>query len=337
MIVLLGATGYTGKLVAAELARRRLPHRLGGRDPAKLARFPAVEGRETFVVDVGEPSRLDQLLDGADALITTVGPFGRLGMPVVEAAARNGVAYVDSSGETDFLADVYAKFADAPVPIVPAGGFDFVPGDLLAAVAAGAGAGGTVNTVNEVAVTYDNGFIVPSRGTLRSTVDILASLEVAPRQRRVAFPEGTKVAVEVPWGERLTVPRHIRGARVVTSLVVGPVAAPLFERWAAPVVKRAGPVIAAVVDRVPEGPPDPIRRLARFRILAECIGPGGRRAAIGEGRDVYGLTARFLVELAQRASGAGACTPAQAVEPVPFLDAVSYEDELGSFTWRLVD
>src|SRR5204862_474303 len=110
VIALLGATGYTGKLVAAELTKRQLPHRLGGRSPEKLAALPS--DAERFVVDAGEPARLDAFLDGATALITTVGPFARLGMPVVEAVVRNQVPYVDSTGEQPFISDVYQRFAD---------------------------------------------------------------------------------------------------------------------------------------------------------------------------------------------------------------------------------
>jgi len=128
VIALLGATGYTGKLVVAELVRRGLPHRLGGRNPEKLASLPSDADR--FVLDAGESGRLDTFLDGATAVISTVGPFIRLGMPAVEAAARNHVAYVDSTGEQAFVSEVYERFADAPVPIVPGCGFDFVPGDL---------------------------------------------------------------------------------------------------------------------------------------------------------------------------------------------------------------
>ena len=41
MIALLGATGYTGKLVAAELTRKGVAHRLGARSPEKLAQVPS--------------------------------------------------------------------------------------------------------------------------------------------------------------------------------------------------------------------------------------------------------------------------------------------------------
>ena len=73
---------------------------------------------------------------------------------------------------------------------------------------------------------------------------------------------------------------------------------------------------------------------AKFRILAEALGPGGRAAVLCEGRDVYGLTARFLVAAAQKVSGAGAMAPAEALDPVPFFVAVTYEDEHGAFSWR---
>src|SRR5581483_2563118 len=69
VIALLGATGYTGKLVAAELSRKGVPHRLGGRSPEKLATLPS--DAERFVVDVSEATRLDEFLDGVTALIST--------------------------------------------------------------------------------------------------------------------------------------------------------------------------------------------------------------------------------------------------------------------------
>jgi hypothetical protein len=53
-----------------------------------------------------------------------------------------------------------------------------------------------------------------------------------------------------------------------------------------------------------------------------------------EGRDVYGLTARFLVAAAEKVRGSGAMAPAEALDPVSFLDAMSYEDEHGAFSWR---
>src|SRR5918998_478343 len=86
-IVLLGATGYTGKLVAQALADRGARPVLAGRDPAKLA--PLAErlgGMETARVDVSDSAAVRGLVERGDVLITTVGPFARLGEPAVRAA-----------------------------------------------------------------------------------------------------------------------------------------------------------------------------------------------------------------------------------------------------------
>jgi len=321
VIALLGATGYTGKLVAAELTKRRLPHRLGGRSPEKLAALPS--DAERFVVDAGEPTRLDAFLDGATALITTVGPFARLGMPVVEAVVRNQVPYVDSTGEQPFISDVYQRFADAPVPIVPGCGFDFIPGDLIAEVAMAALGG----PPSEVAV-HTSAMTVPSRGTARTAVDMAESMATEARVRRVPFPTRVRTAIDFPFGD-VPLARHARGGHVVTTMVLPAAAAPIARRLPS-LLSHLGPL----VERLPEGPPEGLRRRARFEIVAEAIGPSGRTAVFCEGRDVYGLTARFLVEAAQHVRGAGAMAPAEALDPEPFLQAVSYDDEHGRFSWR---
>ncbi len=322
MIALLGATGYTGKLVAAELDRRRVPHRLGGRSAEKLAALPS--DAERFVVDVGEPARLDDFLDGASALISTVGPFVRLGMPAVEAAVRNGVPYVDSTGEQDFVVDVYSRFADAPVPIVPAVAFNFLPGDLAAAVAmADLGSDATEVAVHVEALT------IPSRGTARTAVEMTGALSTEAGVRRVPFPDGVRVGLEVPFFCDAPLVRQSGGARVVTTMVL--------PRPAVPAVRRLSgllPRLGRVVDRLPEGPPPWLRSRARCRVLAEALGPSGRAAVLCEGRDVYGLTARFLVAAAQNVRGAGAMAPAEALDPEAFLQLVSGDDEHGSFSWR---
>jgi len=333
VIALLGATGYTGKLVAAELARLELPHRLGGRDPAKLGALPPDGVAEPFVVDATDPARLDLFLDGATAIISCAGPFARIGLAVVEAAVRNGVPYLDSAGEREFMRLVYERFTEARVPLVPACGFDFVPGDLAAAVAAAAVGG----RVREVVVGYDLGAMSPSRGTVRTMLGAARSGGGGPalaRTRRVRFPSGEKDVVEVPWGEQLTVPRHVPGATVVAGFVAPPLAGPALS-LAAGAMRLVAPALEPLVGLLPEGPPARRRRRASFTIVADARGEGARRSAVVcEGRDVYGLTARFLVAAARRVGGAGALTPAQALDPVPFLDAVSGDGPTGRFEWR---
>jgi hypothetical protein len=324
VIALLGATGYTGKLVAEELARRHLPHRLGARNPERLAALPRADDRETFVVDASEASRLDAFLDGADALINTVGPFLRLSVPVVEATVRNEVPYVDSTGEQEFMSFVYERFADAPVPIVPACAVEYIPQDLAAAIAM-SDLGGEVH---EVAVHTRTTGAQPSRGTARTMVEMAASMRAEPRVRRVPFPSGLRTVPEIPFGDR-AIARHAGGARVVTTLSIPGLSGPA-ARLLPVVLPRLGPI----VDRLPEGPSPRARQRACFEVLAEAIGGTGRAAVTCWGRDVYGMTARYLVEAATRVRGRGAVAPAEALDPIEFFQAVSGARDGMEFGWR---
>ena len=334
MIGLLGATGYTGKLTAAELARRGVPCRLGGRNPERLASVPKGDGAETFVVDTVDTPRLDAFLAGLDAVISTVGPFTALGMPVVEAAVRDGVPYVDSTGEPGFMSEVYERFAGAEVPVVPACGFDYVPGDLAAAAAVAA----LGDDVREVGVHYDVTAPLPSRGTARSALGVLGAHGEATGRRQVEWPGGARWALSWPGGERVTVPRHVKGAAVVVTTAM-PLPAVLAAQYGTPLAAVFAPLAERAVELLPEGPPPALRARTRFLVLAEALGPAGRAFSLCEGNDPYGLTARFLAEAALTVSGdryerRGAMAPAEAFDAPAFLDAVSGERAgTGRFSW----
>lgn len=325
LIGLLGATGYTGRLVTAELSRRDLPHRLGARNRQRLDSLSAGTD-DRVVVDTTDPSGLDRFLRGVDVLISTVGPFAELGMPVVEAAVRNGTAYVDSTGEVDFMSEVYGRFSGGTRPIVPACGFDYLPGDLAVAAAAAA-AGGAVS----IQVAYAIEGMTPSRGTVKSALGVVGSASPEDSSAfTVEFPDGPKSVVPLRWGESVTVPRHQPGARLQVG-IVAPRAAAAVVRPAASALRRVAPFLAPLAARLPEGPGEERRRRSRATVVARVDGPGGRsESVVVEVSDVYGITARLLVQAALDVAGSGALTPAQALDPVPFLDSVSGE----GFSWR---
>jgi NAD(P)H dehydrogenase (quinone) len=96
MIVVTGATGHVGGLVARELERRGLPMRLAVHDPSKT---PAVEGAEAFQADYGDPDSLSKALHEGDRVFMVSmhrGPDERLRLhrSFVEAAVRQRVGYV---------------------------------------------------------------------------------------------------------------------------------------------------------------------------------------------------------------------------------------------------
>ena len=335
-VALLGATGYTGRLVAAELTRKGIPHRLGGRSDSRLAAVPSTAPRH--VVDLGVPASLDAFLDGTDVLITCVGPFTDLGMPVVEAAVRTGTAYVDSTGEFGWMAEVYRRFRDANSAVVPACGFDYLPGDLAAAVAAAQ----LEAPVESVDIVYRLRQGKATRGTARSALAAAGSATMNPRRMVVDGPDGPLSAVQVPWGEQVTVPLHLPGARVRTGLAapdavtkVADVLAPVAG-LTGPLLRLGRPLLDRLVERLPEGPADEVRGAAQALVVVQASA-GDRRARVAVTcRDAYGLTARMLVAAALQVTRPGAMAPAEAFEPWSFLDGVSGEDSNGSLSWAVL-
>jgi short subunit dehydrogenase-like uncharacterized protein len=317
-IGLLGATGYTGKLTATEFALRELPVRLGARNEQRLAAVDGHPDSERVVVDSSDPKALAAFLDGLDVVISTIGPFSLLGKPVVAAAAKAGVHYIDSTGEPDFMQHVYDTYADAPAAVVPACGFDYVPGDCAAAVAASQ----LEHPVEEILVGYAVRGMKPSRGTARSSLEAVSAIGGAKIGRTEL--EG-KPAITLPWGEDLTVPRWAPQAKVTCAIpvpkaarLIAPITAPLLG----PTVKLAGPLLRRMVERLPEGPADDVRSAARTRVTATASARGQSVTVGLEISDVYGFTAVALVEFALQVEGKGAMSPAQAVDAEQMLKAI---------------
>jgi short subunit dehydrogenase-like uncharacterized protein len=103
-VLLLGAAGSSGQLIAAELAARGLSVRLAGRRSsplADLARVLAADGAATEVrtVDVSDAASLTEAIAGVGVVLSTVGPFARQAGPVIDACLAVGVSYVDIANE----------------------------------------------------------------------------------------------------------------------------------------------------------------------------------------------------------------------------------------------
>lgn len=147
-IVLWGATGFTGKLVAAYLLERygadgELRWVLAGRNRSKLEAVRGEIGRETgrdaaavplIVADADDEASLASMVDVARVVCTTVGPYARHGSKLVAACARRGTHYCDLTGEVQWMRrmiDAHAGEAEASgARIVHTCGFDSIPSDL---------------------------------------------------------------------------------------------------------------------------------------------------------------------------------------------------------------
>ncbi len=141
-LVLMGATGFTGRLVATHLARHAPgTHRIGiaGRSISRLREVRDQLGArasqwELIEVDSSDNDRLRQMAARTRAIGSTAGPFDTIGLPLVHACVAEATDYADITGETTFIRQSIELAHERAVAngtrIVHACGFDSVPSDL---------------------------------------------------------------------------------------------------------------------------------------------------------------------------------------------------------------
>ncbi len=342
--VVLGATGYTGRLVAGVLAGGADPFLLTGRDAGKLSALSAASGdAPTSVLDVTDRVALVDLLVAGDRVIDCAGPFTELGEPVIRACLAAGAHYFDTTGEQPFMRRIHERYHDearrAGVTMVNGMAFEFALGDCAVALAAR----GLSRPVRSLDVTYAWRGAESSFGTRRTSLRILGrrawSLEhgrwrLRPQgftRRTVRLASGR--TLDAAWfgaGEIVTAPRHLDVETVRAWMVVGrsaalaaPVVAPLLPVLVPPL----RPLLERMVMRSPE-PDEADRDRSRFTIRVDAIGRDGDATSVEVGgSDPYGLTAGIIVAGARRAADPeaprGVLAPASLVEPESFLASLS--------------
>ncbi|KAH7554525.1 hypothetical protein ACOSP7_028065 [Xanthoceras sorbifolium] len=147
-IIILGASGFTGKYVVREALKflnspssslKSLA--LAGRDPSKLTRTLQWAAHPSqpppiaiLTADTSDPPSLHRLCSHTKLILNCVGPFRLFGDPVVAACVRSGCDYLDISGEPEFMERMEAKYHEQAVEtgslVVSACGFDSVPAEM---------------------------------------------------------------------------------------------------------------------------------------------------------------------------------------------------------------
>ena len=141
-VIVYGATGFTGRLVAEHLlqtygADGDVRWAMAGRDREKLKAVAIELGAPMSLplidAKTSDGAALDALAHRARVIITTVGPYQRYGEPLLAACARAGTDYVDLCGEPNWMAAMIGKYAqtakDSGARITFSCGFDSIPFD----------------------------------------------------------------------------------------------------------------------------------------------------------------------------------------------------------------
>ena len=198
-VVLFGATGFTGGLTAEYLSQHAdegTRWALAGRNHGKLEDLRRELGPEhaelpLLEADVTDPASIRELAEATNVVITTVGPYIHYGEPLVAACAAAGTAYVDLTGEPEFVDEMWLRYHEQAeqtgARLVHSCGFDSIPYDL--------GALYTVDRLPEGVPINLEGFVrvagTFSGGTYHSALQIMGRLRQGARvarERRASEP-----------------------------------------------------------------------------------------------------------------------------------------------------
>ena len=335
-IVLFGATGYTGRLTAEALVGRGARPVLAARSAQKLEALVGELGDPSLEVAVADVARLEtisSLVERGDALVTTVGPFGRFGRPALEAAIASRASYIDSTGEPAFVREVFERYGPsaqrAGCGLLTAFGFDYVPGNLAGALA--------LREADTRAARLDIGYFVTGRsaagvwsgGTLASMAGALTAPGFAFRNGRLASTaNGRHVrsfelrgkrtsAISVGGSEHLTLPRIEPALREV-GVYVGAagrlsrglqgLSIPTGVLARAPVTGSALRALSARAPGGSSGGPDAAARArSGSHVIAIAYDGNGRELSEVrlDGQNPYAFTAGALAWGAERAADLG--------------------------------
>ncbi|MGQ0536200.1 MAG: saccharopine dehydrogenase family protein [Methanobacteriota archaeon] len=347
-VVLYGATGYTGRLVAHELDRLGARFLVAGRDATRLSALSAslASKPEAVAVPIDDAPGLRALASRGKALLSIAGPYARTGPPLVEAAIAARVPFGDVSGEQSYLRWCFeqeARVQAARIPVVNALGFDVVPSDFAAAKAATRlgkpverlDIGVAISHVRTTRGTRVSGAITGGRGWHYADGRFEAAA-VGRFARSFEFPPplGRRSSVFIPWGDVVTAPRST-GAKYVRTFFTAKPGTVRRVRWTWPLLDLVTriPWFARRMERkalaAEEGPTPEERAKARCTILAEAVAADGTTATAAVAtRDPYELTARTASLAALRLSRGhvkktGVLTPSQAFDVDEFAKELS--------------
>lgn len=300
-IAVYGASGTTGRFVVAELEKR-------GFSPLPFGRAQAT---------ADNPTALDHALTDAAAVINTAGPFAVTAAPLIAAAERAGIPYVDVAAEIEANADTFAR--GASIPVVPAMAFFGGLGDLLVTAAMA-----DWPTADSAHIAYGLSGWQPTPGTLAAGK--VSSERRGGRRVRYAngrleyhddavptlewtFPSGPRQVIgEFSMADIVTVPSHLTIPNVTTYMATD----------------AATGLASGTSRQEPE----------TFEVdVVVRLGTEERRLT-ATGKDIYAVSAPLAVEAAERlltgrSSASGVTSAGEAFDARDFLDSLASHIAVG--------
>ncbi|KAF8749770.1 Saccharopine dehydrogenase NADP binding domain [Rhizoctonia solani] len=203
-ILVIGATGYTGRLIIEYLANHSrassLRIALGGRTISKVQELARkYQNIDAVYLDVSKERTVEEAIAKTRVVINIAGPYWTRGSVVVRACARNGVHYLDLTGEAPWVAKIIEEYDYLAhknrACIVPCSGYDSIPSDIAAYL--------SVQTLERqlsgksTYLSYSSNSILSVSGGTAAT--LFSFFEEVPREYRLKGVGWGLSPVSAPW------------------------------------------------------------------------------------------------------------------------------------------
>jgi short subunit dehydrogenase-like uncharacterized protein len=344
-VTVLGATGFTGRKIAARLLEAGLTPQLAGRSEARLRQVAEQLGAELPLrtADTSDLASMKRLGESTRVCLSAAGPYVTMGPNALEGCLHGKAHWLDLAGEPAWIEAAQARDADARqagITVTPSFAFESAIADFAAAVAREG-----LDNLESAEVTYFLDAFPSSTGTKRSVIGVLAAPPQDPppfRIHREAWPwaadapraRGTLWRVTYPGAECPTVAWQT-GAQVQTLFALPGLLGGLLKATLRPAMFAlrwgGGALAKPFLGFRRSGPSEAALAKASFTV-AVCVrgrrdGEPATRTCFVEGADPYGLTADLVTHAAQAmlAEGydrTGVRSPSQVVDARSTLEAL---------------
>lgn len=309
-LMIYGAYGYTGELMAHKAVEQGIKPILAGRDAEKLKPLADKLNLEYRAFGV---QKAGNNLQDISVLLNCAGPFSATAEILVNACLQQQVHYLDITGEIEVFRKCYALDDEArkrKIIIMPGVGTDIVPTDCLAAM---------LKERLPAATRLDLAFSFgtsPSIGTVKTSIESIGKgglirennrLKKVPnafRMRKIPFQNKPQWAVTVPWGDVFTtgISTHVPNGAVYMAMskttiymirLTNPIKGILNTRFGQKLTKN---LVSLFIKK---GPDEQAREKERGQFWGEAQAPNGQKAEMTMSTpNVYQLTAITGIRIA---------------------------------------
>ena len=348
-IMIYGANGYTGQLIAKQAQEKGFTPILAGRNETALNELAQQLNLPVRIFSLVFESEIIEQLKDVDLVIHCAGPFSATAKPMMHACLKASCHYTDITGEIEVfeLAQSLNQEAQkANVILCPGVGFDVVPTDCLAQLLKQ-----KMPDATHLSLGFDSGSRM-SPGTAKTSVEGIAAggrirkdgniiqVPLAYKQQNIDFGRGEKNAVTIPWGDVSTAYYSTGIPNIEVFIPMSPKGANNMKkmnwfRWLVK-MKFIQNKMKAQMAKVSKGPDETQRESLRTFVWGQVKNAkGDKLTARLETANGYWLTYLAAVEIAeqilQKSPAGGAFTPsvllgADLIFAIPGTGEVSYSE-----------